>query len=86
MSLPKPDHLIINSPYAEPTQYWKRDDSSGLFDRIQGRRPAGYTIADPNATTIDAPGTFVPIDIPEQTRPRVRDWRAADYPGAKAQS
>lgn len=82
MPLQKPDHLIINSPYVEPTRYWERDDSTGLFDLKEGRRPAGYTIADPNAKSMDAPGRFVPIPIPEQTRPRVREWRETGYKGA----
>src|SRR5207245_2741992 len=36
------DQLIINSPYEEPREYWKRDSESKLFSRVPGRRPAGY--------------------------------------------
>lgn len=81
MSLSKPSHLIINSPYAEPTRHWKRDASSGLFDLVEGRRPAGYIIAAPDATNMESGGTFVPIPLVEEIRPRVLEWRGQKYPG-----
>ena len=41
----KINKLIINSPYAEPTHYWSYDRETRLFDKKEGRRPAGYIIA-----------------------------------------
>lgn len=76
------DHLIINSPYAEPKAYWKRDPSTLLFDKIVGRRPAGYFVATPGANPVNDGGTFIPIPLVEAIRPRVQEWRAAGYPGA----
>ncbi len=81
MSVEKIDHLIINSPYGEPQYYWKRDPSTRLFDKIPGRRPAGFVKATTGATSLDDPGEFVPIPLVEQIRPRVKAWREADYPG-----
>lgn len=76
------DHLIINSPYEEPKAYWKRDSSTLLFDKVEGRRPAGYFVATPGANPVNDAGTFIPIPLVEAIRPRVQEWRASGYPGA----
>ncbi len=81
MGKEKPDHLIINPPYEEPLSYWKRDPATRLFDQVEGRRPAGYVMATPGATSLEDPGIFVPIPLVEQIRPRVKAWRDSGYPG-----
>lgn len=81
MSEGRIDRLIINSPYEEPKLYWKRDERTGKFYKENGRRPAGYVVASPEAQTIDDPGRFIPIALVEQIRPRVKRWREAGYPG-----
>lgn len=81
MSNGKIPHLIINSPYAEPASYWKRDDRTGEFVQEPGRRPPGYVVASPGATSFNDPGQFVPIPLVDDIRKRVNEWRAAGYPG-----
>ena len=78
----KIDHLIINSPYEEPKLFWKRDERTGEFFKESGRRPAGYVVANPESTSLDDPGQFIPIELVEAIRPRVKRWREAGYPGA----
>ena len=73
--------LIINSPYEEPKEHWKYLREEKRFERTPGRRDAGYVIATPNAQTHDDPGIFIPIDLPNQIRPRVKQWKEQDYPG-----
>ena len=75
------DHLIINSPYSEPTSYWSYDRESRTFDQKDGRRPAGYVIASQSSKAFDDPGIFVPIPLVNQMRPRVKAWREAGYAG-----
>jgi type III restriction enzyme len=75
------DQLIINSPYEEPREHWKYDRESRSFSRAEGRRPAGYVRATPGSKTFDDPGIFVPLDLPNLIRPRVKAWRSAGYPG-----
>jgi type III restriction enzyme len=75
------DHLIINSPYEEPTNYWSYDRESRTFDQKDGRRPAGYVIASQSSKAFDDPGIFVEIPRVNQIRPRVKAWREAGYPG-----
>ncbi|MGH7798224.1 MAG: BPTD_3080 family restriction endonuclease [Candidatus Binatia bacterium] len=75
------DHLIINSPYEEPKQYWSYDRESRTFDQKAGRRPAGYVIASQSSKAFDDPGIFVEIPLVNQIRPRVKAWREAGYPG-----
>ena len=82
MERQKPDRLIINSPYEEPSRYWKYNPASGLFRLEDGRRPAGYLIASDRSQRADDPGVFVEIPLVNEIRPRVRAWRAAGYPGA----
>jgi type III restriction enzyme len=77
----KIDHLIINSPYEEPKYYWKREEMTGFFKKEDGRRPAGYVVATPGATSFNDPGKFIPIALVEAIRPRIKAWRKNDYPG-----
>lgn len=77
------DQLIINSPYEEPSRYWSYDRETRQFTQVEGnRRPAGYVRATPNAQAFDDPGVFVPLELANLIRPRVRAWREAGSPGA----
>jgi len=75
------DQLIINSPYEEPREYWKRDAESKLFSRVPGRRPAGYIRATESSKALDDPGIFIELPLPNKIRPRVNAWRDSGYPG-----
>ncbi|MDQ2913750.1 MAG: DEAD/DEAH box helicase family protein [Chloroflexota bacterium] len=75
------DRLIINSPYVEPSKQWKYDPATRLFDLTDGRRPAGFIRASVASKTFDDPGIFVPLELPNQIRPRVVAWRDAGYAG-----
>ena len=76
------DELVINSAFAEPSQYWRYDRQDKMFDLIEGsRRPAGYLIASGQARGRDDPGVFVPLALVNDIRPRVKAWRQAEYPG-----
>jgi type III restriction enzyme len=73
--------LILNSPFEEPGSYWSYDRQFRIFTQMDGRRPAGYVVATPDAQGFDDPGQFVALDLVNQIRPRVLEWRAASYPG-----
>ncbi len=75
------DKLTINSPYEEPKYYWHYDREYRSFERREGRRPAGYVIATPDSKGFDDPGFFVPIDLVNKIRPRVKSWQGNGYPG-----
>jgi type III restriction enzyme len=75
------DQLIINSPYHEPQEYWNFDPTSQTFSRKAGRRSAGYFIASQTHKTPNDPGRFVELPLVNKIRPRIRQWRDADYPG-----
>lgn len=75
------DKLIINSPYEEPARHWSYDRENRLFDLVDGRREAGYVIASPQSKAFDDPGIFVPIELANKIRPRVKQWRENGYPG-----
>jgi type III restriction enzyme len=77
----KIDKLIINSPYIEPPQYWEYIRETREFIRKEGRRPAGYIVAGENSKSFDDPGTFIEIELVNKIRPRIKEWRDADYPG-----
>ena len=59
------DHLIINSPYEEPTSYWFNDAQTQSFKKIKGRRPAGYFISDPNNPDV---GIYKELDLVALTK------------------
>lgn len=75
------DKLIINSPYEEPKEHWLYDRDTRTFSRSPGRRHAGYVVATPDSQAFDDPGIFVPIELVEKIRPRIKAWRESDYPG-----
>ena len=65
------DQLIINSPCEEPSTYWSYDREVRIFERKNGRRPAGYVVAKPGSKAFDDPGMFVEPAQVSQIRPRV---------------
>lgn len=75
------EKLIINSPYEEPTCFWQYIRDTREFTLEQGRRPAGYVIATPESKGFDDPGIFMPIELVNTIRPRIKDWRERGYPG-----
>jgi type III restriction enzyme len=76
------DQLIISSPYAAPAEHWKYDRETRRFTREPGRRPAGYVRASDASKSFDDPGEFVELPLVNKIRPRVDEWRSADYPNA----
>ena len=73
--------MILNSPYEEPSEYWSyRRDGQG-FQRMEGRRPAGYMISSENSQSFDDPGIRIDIPLVNTIRPRVRAWRNDGYYG-----
>lgn len=75
------DHLILNSPYAEPAFHWHYDRETRTFSTADGRRPAGYVRATADSKAFDDPGIFVPLPLVNQIRPRVKARRTEGYPG-----
>lgn len=74
--------LILNTPFVEPEKYWSYDRKYMIFTQMEGRRPAGYIVATPDAQGFNDPGQFVELDLVNKIRPRVKAWREANYPGA----
>ena len=72
------DHLIICNPYVKPTEHWQYNREKVKFEKISGRRPAGYLIATPDSQAHDDPGIFCELELVNKIRPRVDDWRAND--------
>lgn len=78
----KIDKLIINSPYEEPQKYWEYiRDTREFVLRENARRPAGYVIASETSKSFDDPGIFIPIELVNIIRPRIKAWRENGYPG-----
>lgn len=75
------DHLIINSPFVEPTCHWAYEREEKRFAKLPGRRPAGYVTASPGKASFDDPGIFVQLPTVNRIRERVTAWRVAGYPG-----
>ncbi len=77
----QPSSLIINSPYVVPSRHWKFVAEDVPPEQVDGRRRAGYMVADPKAKPHQDNGIFVPLPIVGQIRQRVDGWREAGYPG-----
>ncbi|QEP42464.1 hypothetical protein D5085_04515 [Ectothiorhodospiraceae bacterium BW-2] len=72
----QPTSLIINSPFQEPQQHWHQDQS-GKLSLVAQRRAAGYEIFDSRHNTKQIKS----LDLVNEIRQRVDEWRAAGYPG-----
>jgi type III restriction enzyme len=74
---------IQNSPYQEPTKWWRIavGETPQLMD---GRRPAHYHWRKPGSADEESEdvGTEITLIIVNRIRDRVRQWRADGYPGA----
>lgn len=57
---------------------------SRTFDLEEGRRQAGYVVASGDSKAFDDPGIFVEIPLVNRIRPRVKEWKEADYPGVSS--
>ena len=74
-----PTSLIINSAFTEPQQHWVENPDRTL--RLEpSRRPAGYEVIDTRQNT----RRFESLPQVDAIRERVRQWRAAQWPGATA--
>ena len=73
--------LIINSPYICPEKHWEFIDEETPPKLIEGRRQAGYMVADPRARPHRDSGKFVPLPVVNRVRERVDTWRDAGHPG-----
>ncbi|HXF05588.1 MAG TPA: DEAD/DEAH box helicase family protein [Blastocatellia bacterium] len=75
------DNPIINSPFEEPTRYWAYEQRQPVLR--EGRRPAGYYLKartrGPQMAILEE--EFVPLEVVNTIRERVRAWRAQGYPG-----
>ena len=77
----KIQHLIINNPYEKPNKHLKYNREERKFELVEGRRPAGYTIASEESQKFDDPGEFRELPLVNQIRKRVDNWRESGYPG-----
>ncbi|MCL2042608.1 MAG: DEAD/DEAH box helicase family protein [Treponema sp.] len=75
------DQLIINSPYEEPKEHWVYDSQNQSFDRVSGRRRAGYYVTTPGTNQFNDMGTFKELELTNEIRKRVKTWRDNNYPG-----
>lgn len=75
------DNPIINSPFEEPTRYWAYEQGQPVLK--EGRRPAGYYLKPrtrgPQMALLEE--EFVPLELVNAIRERVRAWRERGYPG-----
>jgi type III restriction enzyme len=73
--------LIVNSPFKEPTKYWRYIRETQDFELVEGsRRAAGYwRRSKTTVDTSDDPGDFVSIELVNIIRQRVRMWRESGY-------
>lgn len=75
------DKLIINSAYLEPKQHWIYSLEEGNFVLKEGRRPAGYFVAEQGSNQYNDVGKFVELPLVNEIRKRVDSWRKGGYPG-----
>lgn len=75
------DNPIVNSPFEEPTCYWEYKEGQSVL--TEARRPAGYYLRPrtrgPQVSMFEE--EFVPLDVVNDLRHRVKAWREKDYPG-----
>ena len=72
---------ILNSPFEEPARYWAYEEGQPVLK--EGRRPAGYYLKartrGPEMALLEE--EFVPLELVNTIRERVKEWRERGYPG-----
>ena len=76
MSRKQIDQLIICSPYREPDKHWRQDEASQEFEQVSGRRQAGYTAASKAGRS-----AFIPLEVANAIRARLKEWKDKGRPG-----
>jgi type III restriction enzyme len=75
------DNPLLNSPFGEPTRYWAYEQGHPVIR--EGRRPAGYYLRPrtrgPQMALLEE--EFIPLDLVNAIRERVKAWREQGYPG-----
>jgi type III restriction enzyme len=75
------ENPILNSPFEEPARYWDYEEGQPVLK--DGRRPAGYYLKArtrrPQTSLFEE--EFVPLDLVNTIRERVKAWRERGYPG-----
>jgi len=75
------DNPIVNSPFEEPTRYWDYEQGQPVLKTT--RRPAGYYLKgrtrEPQVSMFEE--EFVPLDLVNTIRERVKAWREKSYLG-----
>jgi type III restriction enzyme len=72
------DQLIICNPYHSPSHHWAYDHTQLGFEKKEGRRRAGYMVGSSNGTGF---GEYKELQLAQNIRDRVNNWRNAGYPG-----
>jgi type III restriction enzyme len=75
------DNPILNPPFEEPTHYWAYEEGQPVLK--EGRRPAGYYLKARTRGIQMAmlEEEFVPLELVNTVRERVKAWRERGYPG-----
>ena len=78
-------HPIINSPYEQPSRYWKLDhEHRATSEQEAGRRPSANLPAVPTPRENEQLSLDQKNQLVNDIREAVGAWRAAGYPGATA--
>lgn len=78
------DEPILSSPYEEPAVHWVIEEGR-LPERRPGRRSAGYFYRDPSVPLAGdefTRGDWIALELVNQLRERLGEWRRVEYPGA----
>ncbi|MGW3353687.1 DEAD/DEAH box helicase [Nonomuraea rubra] len=70
---------IINDAFREPTRYWHFGEVAPTMR--EGRRIAGYLAPSPDGQ-LRITDELIPLELVNDLRDRVRQWRADGYPGS----
>jgi type III restriction enzyme len=77
------DEPILSSPYEEPAEHWVIEEGK-LPEKRAGRRAAGYFFRDPSVPMSGdefTRGDWVELELVNQIRDRLAEWRHGGYPG-----
>ena len=75
--------LVINPPFEEPKKYWRFNRETGVHELAAERRPAGYVVYNTRQRGADS-RQLVLLDLAQEIRGPVGEWRNGKYPGVTA--
>jgi type III restriction enzyme len=76
--------FVVNSPYREPSCHFEYNENAKTYNKIDGRRRAGYFASVGKIESGEGATQFIELDLANMIRSRVKEWKEKGFPNVTA--